>query len=746
MPVRAPRGVLIAAGTLRALAHACAALALAACAGGGAAPAGPFPQLAEYSGREVREVTFEVRDSATAPAEYRVPEDSISKVVTTRGTRCSLLLLPICPFGVGRNEYYLDLDVLARDVVRIQLLYRDYGYYGTRVVPSVQEADQERVDVRFAIVPGDLVTLTELGITGTEGVIPEEELLRRIPLKVNEPFRRIAFLASVDTVRNALLAEGHAYAQVLRNYAIDTIADVAQAELVAAPGPVVLVDTILFTGNYRLTEEIARRQLSVREGRKLTAAELTRSQRNLFDLELVQYATVEIAPESLQVTPDSLELDRDTIGSTVLVRVVEAPRFAVDASAGYGTVDCFRGAASHVDRNFLGGARRLEVSASVSKVGVGGPLDAGFDQTFLCNEFDPDRAVTAVDREIAQALNYRLAADFLQPRLFGTQTSVGANAYLERTSELGLYLRDRKGAQLGVIREIAPATVGSATFTVERGRTLASDLFFCVAFELCDPEDIATLQEDRWSNALSLGVIRSRVRLDPFPTGGYQLRAGTDYASGVIGSDDDYWRVLADGTAYRELRNDWVLSLRVMAGTFLQGARAGNFIPPERRFYAGGPTTVRGFGRNELGPTVYVRRYDVGDEDEKPKIEIVPSATGGTRTVVANVEVNFPSPFLRENLRLAAFLDAGQVWDADTLTVQPGIRFTPGVGARMATPVGPLRFDIGYNPYPREAGPLYGLTKEGELLPDPLLPLYRPPEGRSFWRRLAFHLSVGQTF
>ena len=36
------------------------------------------------------------------------------------------------------------------------------------------------------------------------------------------------------------------------------------------------------------------------------------------------------------------------------------------------------------------------------------------------------------------------------------------------------------------------------------------------------------------------------------------------------------------------------------------GTQTGNFVPPEHRFYAGGPNDVRGFNRNELGPVVYI--------------------------------------------------------------------------------------------------------------------------------------------
>ena len=56
---------------------------------------------------------------------------------------------------------------------------------------------------------------------------------------------------------------------------------------------------------------------------------------------------------------------------------------------------------------------------------------------------------------------------------------------------------------------------------------------------------------------------------------------------------------------------DVVFSWRVRGGAIFApsvdvATQTGNFIPPEQRFYAGGPNDVRGFDRNELGPVVYV--------------------------------------------------------------------------------------------------------------------------------------------
>jgi outer membrane protein assembly factor BamA len=714
---------------------------LAACAGNaGGVATGPLPQFAEYEGQEVRSVDFE--------GDLVVPVDSLRSVVTTRPSRCAALgLLPFCIGRFGENKYELDLGVLSRDVARIQLAHRDAGYYGTRVLPLVDPAvGKDGVNVVFRVEPGDLTTLTALELMGAETVVDTAGLMRRLPLKVGEPFRRIDFLASVDTVRNTLLNEGHAYAQVLRNYEIDTIADVARVRLEAAPGPLVTVDSIIFSGNYRLDAETLRRQMGVKKGGRLRGTDLVRSQRNLFELELVRFAAVEVAPERLQVTPDSLELDQDSIGSTILVRIVEAPRYAAEIAGGYGSRDCLRGEATHLDRNFLGGARRLEITGLVAKVGVGDPT-SGLEQS-LCPAFDPETRFTPEDSLIADQLNWRLAANFLQPRLFGTQTSVVFGAFTERISELDLYVRDASGAEIGVVRQVLPQTLASLSFEAQRGRTRASDYFFCIAFEVCTPDDIELLEESRWSNSATLGLTQSRVRLDPFPSGGHSFRAGVDYASALLGSDDEYLRISADGIVHRELRDDVVLSLRLAGGTFLTGLLTSDrgYIPPERRFYGGGPTGVRGFRFNELGPTVYIartqRKTDGGFE-----VDTIRSSTGGTRAVLASAEVTFPlraGPQFLRNARYAAFLDAGQVWESrDSLALRAPLRFTPGVGMRFASPVGPFRLDLAYNPYGAVPGPLYGINDRGELVPLPVLPSYRPTEGRGFFRRLVVQVSLG---
>ena len=166
---------------------------------------------------------------------------------------------------------------------------------------------------------------------------------------------------------------------------------------------------------------------------------------------------------------------------------------------------------------------------------------------------------------------------------------------------------------------------------------------------------------------------------------------------------------------YRPLSRDAVLSWRVRGGVIFSptldvATETGAFIPPEQRFYAGGPNDVRGFERNELGPVVYVVSKSHVDSVVGAGLAINPdsvrvAATGGNTLALANIEVRVPSPILRSRLRLAAFVDAGGVWQRNRPTSPAVVRITPGVGLRIATPLGPARLDIAYNPYRLQAGP-----------------------------------------
>jgi outer membrane protein assembly factor BamA len=139
--------------------------------------------------------------------------------------------------------------------------------------------------------------------------------------------------------------------------------------------------------------------------------------------------------------------------------------------------------------------------------------------------------------------------------------------------------------------------------------------------------------------------------------------------------------------------------------------------------------------------------YVIRDEDLPPDLDDIDpddlrfSATGGNTLFVANAELRFPAPVFRNRLRLAAFVDAGGVWQLGVDDApRSELRVTPGFGIRLTTPLGPARVDVGYNPYRRQTGALYRETADQELIL--VTPDFSAPKRRDY----TIHFAVGHAF
>ncbi|MFW6079823.1 MAG: BamA/OMP85 family outer membrane protein [Gemmatimonadota bacterium] len=712
-----------------------------------------FPEFVRFQGREIDEVEFV--DSGPFSA------DTLDEIVETRPTRCRLLGLPICIPGtdIGREVHRLDLRELERDAARIETFYRASGYYGTRVEPVVEGSpeDEDEVVVTFRVRPGDPVYLDALRVMDTEPVLEPDSIEPTLPLQPGDLFDLGELAAARSRVLEALLERGHAYAEVFRNYAVDTVRDRATARLTALPGPLVVADSIVVVGADELGRAGALRQLTFGAGDVARRSALAQSQRNLYTLELVRVASVTLVPEPAVPVPAETVAEpapprppdeepapppgltaSDTLPATVVVTIEEAPVHVVDAVAGFGTVECFRVQARWVSRSFRGGGRRLALSGSVSKIGIGSGLGGG-----LCNAFEGDPFRTELD--------YRVAAELVQPWLVTPENRLTAAAFAERQSEPGVFQRESRGGQAAIVRGLAPEAYLSGVLELRRTRTRATPALFCLAFQVCLPDDIAEAQRPRWRNSLTARWVRDRLLLPLDRDSGYVIRGSVMWATPLLGSELDFVRSSAEGALREPLPRDRTLAGALRLGSYFGTATldpVNDFLPPEERFYAGGPNSVRGYGRNQVGPGIWVVDVDLPDtitevpdiDPEQEQVRFVP--TGGTSVGVASVELRFPSPFAGDRLRLATFIDAGAVADVSLWRLGPW-RATPGAGVRIRTPVGPIRVDLAYNPHGLSVGPLFAADPESGALVR-LRERFRPDFG--FFDRLQLHLAVGEPF
>lgn len=724
------------AGPVRVVLAALAALipVLSGCASATAGAAGSFPQLSPYQGREIEAVHF------LSPAPFT--RDTLLRLVQTQATHCSLLGLPICipGTGIGKQEHTVDMGTLASDVVRLAVFYRQNGYFGTEVRPGVQPKGG-KVEVTFAIMRGDAVALDSLAVNGTSGILNGDSLARTLPLKPGGRFDLTEFMASADTVESAVRARGYAYAEVLRNYTVDTLQDRATASLDVVPGPQVRVDSIIVVGAPHLGRKAVLRQLEFKPGDLLRPRTLLESQRNLYSLDIVQFATVAVAPDSMQISPS------DSTRATVEVRIAEAPLHVVEGAIGYGSIECFRAHASWATRSLAGGGRRLALQAQVSKIGLGAPTTSQAIATSICKAYGDD--------PFRNQLDYHVSADLTQPYFLAVHNQLVMSVFGDRTSEPGLFQRTANGGRLSVLRSFHTQDVLSLGVDVERGQTTASPAIFCLALLVCQPSEIAQLSRFRWRNSFGLSFVRDRSN-DPLnPTRGYRLRSGITWATKALASDTRFVRWTGEASIYHALQPKWILAAYLRLGTFLGSASVTSefgstgFLPPEERFFAGGATSVRGYDRNALGPGVYVSR--VASVDSAGNLIAAPDSgvqfvpVGGTSVAVASTELRVPSPILSDYLRLAMFVDAGAVGTQELWNLGPSSwRVTPGFGFRVATPVGPVRLDIAYNPYGTPDGPLFVTDQAtGALI---RVRAHYHQSRASFFSHLKIHVAVGQPF
>src|SRR5690606_30383634 len=254
-----------------------------------------YPELVRFAGREIEDVDF--RGGAPFPA------DTLEALVRTEASRCRILGLPICPFGLGEREEFLDLNVLRSDAVRLALFFRQSGFFGTQVEPEVEEARNGDVAVTFVILRGEPVFVRTLELHGIAGVLDTARLRRRLLLRPGDRFDLRDLAASGDTILARLRSMGHAYAVVLREFTADTIADLADVAFTALPGPRVVIDSIAVTGADNLGRAAVLRQLEFREGDLLRQNELEASERNLYALDIVQFVSVEVARDTADGPP-----------------------------------------------------------------------------------------------------------------------------------------------------------------------------------------------------------------------------------------------------------------------------------------------------------------------------------------------------------------------------------------------------------------------------------------------------------
>lgn len=187
-------------------------------------------------------------------------------------------------------------------------------------------------------------------------------------------------------------------------------------------------------------------------------------------------------------------------------------------------------------------------------------------------------------------------------------------------------------------------------------------------FELGDDEDNPEFGQSQllWAEGT---LSRRRVNDRLAPRKGYVFDMGLRLASEAVVSDTDIAQTWARGTWLVPQGEQSRFKFRGEVGAMT----VGNFdaLPPDLRFYAGGDRSIRGFDYHEIG-------------EQNANGTVI----GGKYLAVVNAEYEW---YFKEAWGAAVFVDVGDAF-IEGFSVNVGA----GVGVRWRSPLGPVRFDVGF--------------------------------------------------
>jgi outer membrane protein insertion porin family/translocation and assembly module TamA len=731
------------------------------------------------------------RDVAPAPevvsVEFRGATKAIDLVelqadIYTEPTQCkSFVLVLFCRltrFPVFHDRHYLNRQELKRDVLRVRVFYYREGYREAQVDTTVTQLNEKQVAVRFDIKEGEPTIVTDVSVTYDSTLFTAKKVRQLTLVERGRPLDLFELDSTRIQFQNEFWELGYADALVDTSTVVDQSAHTARVQVNLVRNHRTTVGDISVVGTVAVTPRTVLNSLSFRSGDLFRRSAMIESQRNLYESSLFKLAVLDV-PESF----DSVK--------SVNVLLREAPLHEARIGGGFNTVDFVQTEGRFTHYNLFGGARRLDVSAT-----VGNLFASNLNGKGLFHRQLEDTTITGN------------ASDFLMPTWQGSvelkqpawlqrpRDAIAIGAFAQRRAVPSVVIDRGYGGNLTYTRTLGLRATASLSYRFEVTRVEAGGPYFCVNFGVCDTTSINTLRGHQRLSPLTAQVQIDRSDQPLAPTSGYTARAAIEHASTITVSDYHYDRATAEGTLYTRL--GWksaVLASHLRIG-FVRPFGGGGTIDqsvlhPRERFYAGGSQSVRGYGENQLGPRILtlplqylvhsrtasgapcdvtseaIRFCDpnvitdssgaaVGDD------KFTPRALGGTSLLEGSIEYRFPLPFT--NFGGAVFIDGAAVGERVLDPLGAGVRtlanlvsgtgaITPGFGVRYLSSVGPVRIDVGFNPSRAEnLAVVTEITRNGkqEIIPLDIPKLYSATGtstgiGRIL-NRFTLHLSIGQAY
>jgi outer membrane protein insertion porin family len=535
-------------------------------------------------------------------------------------------------------------ETVEDDLDNIRSFYALEGFAGAEVGPPVVERRGSALKLVVPIVEGPRRRVVNLEFEGAQRLEPLE-LVKDLALNTAGPFHPRLLEQSVNQIQARYEAAGLRAAQVTPQLVWNDDRSLVDVIFKIFEGPRSEVDRVIVRGQQRTLPRVVRRAADLRRERPLSTARLLEAQRRLYELGVFSRVDVKLAPG----TPFAGARD-------VIVRVQEGARRNVNYGIGYDSEDGARFLLGVGHRNLLGRA-------------IAGRLD-----------------VRASQRET------QIRALVRQPFLGRTRWPVSYSLFRIEESR-DSFDSKRRGAQVEAQRLVGGDRYG---LLLSYREVLVDDPDPALQSLEIEPE----LQQ---TEIFSLGPsLFFDHRDDPFdPRRGWSTNLVLEAAKPLGNADVDFLKLFGQQTFHLDLRRLGVVAASVRLGAIEPGG--GNAVDPtvaglptaevpiSERFFAGGRSSHRAYRRDRLGIVGDTLLPFVDPDDPEAMERLVP--VGGTGLALVNLDYRFP---IAGALGGVAFIDVGNVW-ADWRDIDPReAKVGAGVGVRYLSPLGPLRFEIGW--------------------------------------------------
>lgn len=527
------------------------------------------------------------------------------------------------------------------DLPQIEKALRATGYYDGEVTilidghaatdgAPLDTSDLEKrnkdhpIPIDIKVTPGKLYKLTKVVLQ--QNGLPNPLKSR---LHAGAPARSADILTEKDRLLARVLAEGFPFATIdLPPAVVDHATQTMAVTFKIDQGPKATLGAVTINGLQRTNPQFVQRHLGMTPGQTYSPQGLEAMRDELRTLDI--FDSVKVTPATALAPDGSLPLTVDL--------TERKPRY-VGFGANYSTNDGAGVSAFWGHRNLFGNGEQLRLQADVS----------GFGENSLSQT------------------NYALTGTFRRPDFLTTNQDFLTNLALTRQFDSDTYDKTAATADVGVERRLSKTVSVNAGLEIEKSQiTDHSNNGGTQDFLLIGPT--AGIKRDTSNDLLN-------------PTRGTRLSFTADAFPTWMGSSENVFSTQSSGSGYLNLvgKGDLVLAGRILFANVF-GSDLSQ-LPADRRLYAGGGGSVRGYKFRSISPR---------DSDN--------DSTGGRSDLEGSIELRYR--FLN-NYGIVPFFDWGAVSSNVVPTFDEPIQYAAGIGLRYYTSIGPIRADFAVPLNPR---------------------------------------------